>query len=63
MRFEVGLFVEVEAANKEEAFADVRTNYAVVNDPNGSVSGDVKTVEFIIGDEIHTLEDNEHVID
>ena len=59
-RFDVSMHVEVEAADSEAAFADVRSNYCVVNDPDAKITHDsaqFTVVDFEIGEEPVKLED------
>lgn len=56
-KFEIVLSIEIEADDANAAFADVRTNYCVVNDPLGKVTE--KTVSFLIDDQIHELAEDE----
>jgi hypothetical protein len=59
-RFEVALHVEVEAEDSNAAFADVRTNYAVINDPAGQIVDNL--VEFVVDGEPYELAEDESVI-
>jgi len=47
-RFEVPLIILVDADNEEAAFSDVRTNYCVVNDPQGAVKENI--VDMHVGE-------------
>lgn len=44
--FDVAMYIQVEAEDENSAFADVRTNYCVVDDPAGAVKDNL--VEFEI---------------
>jgi hypothetical protein len=52
-KFELLLAIVVEAADKSAAFADVRTHYCVVNDPENKVTENI--VDFTIDDQIHDV--------
>ena len=55
-----------EAENAKAAFADVRSNYCVVNDPDGHISHKsphFQVADFEIGEEPVELEDDESFIE
>jgi hypothetical protein len=46
-RYTMPLWIEIDAESNEAAFAYVRENYAVVDDPTNAI----KSLDFEIGDE------------
>lgn len=60
-RFDVELHIEVEADNADAAFADVRTNYCVVNDPNNAVKDNL--VDMHVDEHPQELAEDESATD
>lgn len=56
-RFELVLSIEVEAEDAGAAFAMVRSNYCVVNDPTSKITEGL--VDFLMDDPIHEIKGGE----
>jgi hypothetical protein len=57
--YEVTLTVEVEADSANAAFSEVRSHYAVVNDPQNKVTENL--VDFLVEDAVDVTEDVEEL--
>lgn len=62
-RFDVELHILVDAPSAENAFATVRSHYAVINDPEGKVCDKELLVDMFVNTTVDTVDDDQTVDD